>query len=1095
MLPIISLCALGTVSAFKTNADVSITDYYTKFETITNGSFNDLSSTYASNNFSGWSLVNSNTKATTMIIDVEKNYSQYENSTYCISTLSNPGTKDADKKILMINSANKNNNPSSREYSATSTKEGYKSSNITLKKNSYYVLQASFKTDNFPGVASTSFASIYLTGLKDEDGNNMSLSYEMLSSSGWETTFFFISTGNEDQTANLELWLGSKENESFGVAFFDAIYLQHCSENIFYDNYYDSYYKANNFYLNSDKTNTDSNGYTYNYYGENQSYSDSTRPLVQLCEFEKDKTIEPDINLNFEKDNSSSNLVDWKIKEHGVSEFGNAKVIDINSSSIFSATTGYTSFPGSNFGYQNEKALALWTNSGKTGYASVVSKNIEIKANQCYKFTALAKISTLISGSFSFEVRENDSIISNFPALDGRYTLDSVNSTVSSVGSNDYLNKYAEVEIFIQGHDLYDTSVNIVLSLGNSTSEAEGCVVVDDIKVTRATYKEYENANTKLKFNTIKTDQSTLSVPNGYFNTAYNTSKETLYPLTAANWTLSTNPNSTVYSGVINLFDPYFEALKANYDWASTLENPAKNDNEVENVYMMFNPTSSYQSITSGDLSISKGNYYVLSLDYKTIKTSTDKDANLIVNIYDGSTLIYTDTIGSSGNWAPYKAYVYAGERATSLKVTFAFGTKNALSQGYAFIDNVSFETTDSDHFDAAARKSDLSSFMINLDPTNSVSNNISQAYGWTTSGTNGEAGVIKGKNNDSYGYRGHDSIDDGSLENNVLILTTNSTGEIKLTSNIELTLNSDAYYKLTFKILTSLPDYVEDEEITYGAKVLLTNMEETSKFITANDGWKEITMYFHNEDTSSATSKLEFSLTSSDYSNFGYAYLTDVLWSEDDNEKTLKSEFENVSETTGLNDTVFTFTHAATENNENNETEKDNETENKSQNALTIMLYVSSAITGLAIVIAIIAYTLRKIKIKKVTKTSNADYDRRFAISQKAVTIEAEKIRRAEEKEIEGQIADVQAQIKELEDAQKPKNNLSRENGKITKGIEREFKSYAAKRSRLQDKLNMFNEKLENVKSPEYMLSLEKKVSSQMMRERRETSKKAKRS
>ena len=390
LLPLICFFALGITNPTKAKGDSEL-KYYTEFESITNSSFNSISSTYASKDVSGWNLVKGNTKATTMIIDTEKNFSTNSSNPYCISTIENPGTKDPDKKILMINSANTNNNPSSKNYVATSASEGYKSSDITLSKNSYYVLQVSYKTASFSENAST-FASIYVSGLENDLGEEVKLEYEMVSSNIYQTAYFFISTGAEDQKANLELWLGSEDYESFGVVFFDAVYLQKCSENIFYENYYADFYSKNNFIANVNNNNTDKNGYEYNYFATNETYNNSTRPLVSMCELDENKNEFPDYNLDFEKDNSASisSFIDWKLESQ--TEYADAKVININSSEAFKLAVGRNyDYTGSNFKYLNDNALALWTKDSETGNVNVVSKNIEIKAHECIKFRAMEK--------------------------------------------------------------------------------------------------------------------------------------------------------------------------------------------------------------------------------------------------------------------------------------------------------------------------------------------------------------------------------------------------------------------------------------------------------------------------------------------------------------------------------------------------------------------------------------------------------------------------------------------------------------------------------------------------------------------------------
>ena len=51
---------------------------------------------------------------------------------------------------------------------------------------------------------------------------------------------------------------------------------------------------------------------------------------------------------------------------------------------------------------------------------------------------------------------------------------------------------------------------------------------------------------------------------------------------------------------------------------------------------------------------------------------------------------------------------------------------------------------------------------------------------------------------------------------------------------------------------------------------------------------------------------------------------------------------------------------------------------------------------------------------------------------------------------------------------------------GKITKEIEKEFKSYAAAMSKLEEKLAIIDEQISAVSSPEHLIEIEKEVTSE---------------
>lgn len=1103
-MPVLCLSMAQPVQK-NTNADSSVQTHYEEEFSITNGSFDSISSTYSSNNVSGWSLVNSNTGATTMIIDVEKDYEEnYSSQTYALAGLSKqPGKKDSDSKILMINSTNRDNLASSSSFVPNAKNEGYKSSDLTLSANSYYYFQVSFKTLSFNSEKGSPFASIYLSGLQDENGNTLDIEYERLYADEWQTAYIYVATGAVEQTVNLELWLGTKDGlTSSGAVFFDAVYAKKYSQNYFYENYYAEHFDSTNYYLNPEKTNTDLNGNTYTFYGQNENYVSGTRNFNSLCELDESVMTSTDINLDFEKDNSSKldTLVDWTLSSH---QNADARVIDITSKDIFESVVGKNyNYTGTNFKYNNQKALVLWTKNGEKGSISLSSKDISVKAHETLKITALVKASSIVSGSFEFKVKENNTIFTDFPELEEYYTLNEKAVTVSSTSSNSFKNDYQEVSIYLQGHDLYDSSFNIFLSLADET---EGCVVVDNISVEKINYETYDNGSEKLKLN-FSQDQMSASIPNGFFDSAYSTEKTTSYPLSAEGWTLSQKEGATgIYSGVVNTYEKYFNEFKASNDYASSFSNPAKDKTDSNNIFMLYNGVKSYQSIKSTSFSLSE-EYSKITLSLFTQNKNITNKANVTIDIYtDEDVLIFTETLTTSSNWKDdYSAYIKKGENATSCYIVISLGKENAESEGIAYIDNVKLVKSNEEDFNNAVKKSDLSNFLLNLDPTNSINSNITSPLGYTLATTatgNSTGGIIIGKGNDSYGHIKNDgisvsSIDDDSLTTNVLVLNTREANTVSLTSKFNISLSADTYYKLKFRVLTSIPAKVEnpdDESVNnYGVSIGLENMTFAEN-LEFNDGWTECSFYFYNADSSSLSTNLVFSLTALSLDTTGYAYLTDISWEEDD--ETFESAFANAENLDGYGKTIFTAKYdTSTDEEEDTDTDDTTTDSENSTNLFTIFASIASGITGLALIIAFVGIILKNIKIKKVEKVRNEEYDRKITIDKQVVIDKANQIKKEEQQEIENKMNKITLEMKTLEDKQKENIALSRQNnGNITREIEKEFKSYAGKHAKLQDKLNMLNEELENINSAEYMISLQKKITSQITKEKRESLKQAK--
>ena len=158
--------------------------------------------------------------------------------------------------------------------------------------------------------------------------------------------------------------------------------------------------------------------------------------------------------------------------------------------------------------------------------------------------------------------------------------------------------------------------------------------------------------------------------------------------------------------------------------------------------------------------------------------------------------------------------------------------------------------------------------------------------------------------------------------------------------------------------------------------------------------------------------------------------------------------------------------------------TDDEDTSDNTNQNDYTWLLYVSSIITALAIVIAIVGYYLRKIKIKKIETKRKETYDRKGSLHKDAIRQEAEQERAKEVEELEKDIKKFEAELENIENEHKDKVVKLRkdENKVVSKSTEKEFKLFAQKRNVLTEKIDILKHQLENVKSPEYLLSLERK-------------------
>lgn len=1025
--PFSMMAALPTGTSSSSYATAS--EYQESIE-ITNGSFNATSSAYLDGDFSGWTRKWGNTGAKTMVIDIADKYSTNSLNTYYLKE--NPSKKGSDSKILMINSAT-SSPASSKDFTAKS--EYYYSDSLSLDPNSYYEFQVSMKTASFND--STEFGSIYISGLKDENNSDISLCYENETARNWKTYYFYISTGSVSQNITIDLCLGNKEVGSTGVVFFDEVLGVELSENAYYQNI-------------ASKTSDDN----YLETAIDDRYIIDTSAL----------------NFDFEKDNSgyANTLVDWKIENR--TENSHARIIEMNEGN-FEHVTSFT-YPGTDFSKDNKKSLVLWADGG---YIDVLSNPVDISAFGLYKITVRAKTADITEGTFTITARETSDIKDNFSYLSSYSPRLATSTAISSIGSNKFINEYNEMVFYVQGHERYDSKIELLLSLGTSDNHATGAVAIDNITVERVDSNDFKTDGNYLKLTTITDDEDEVeSISNGNFDTASDVNKELTRPVAPANWTISqSSANKKQQTGIINTYAPYFTA--AGFKFANPGNSLNSTTTDVENILMMYNSQLDFQSVTSSTFDISAGSYNDVTFRFKTLGDGSAINVKIVDS--NGIVLRYDKNI-SSESWTDYTCTINAGEASNSLKLIIELGSADNEVSGYAFIDRVELVSSSEETFSSAEHKIDLSGFMLSLDPTDSINYSISSSNAFTGSITVGsigtcKGGIVKGKGNENFEYTDSEGnicpIDDGSLENNVLVIQTHTASTYTLTSNFKLSTESDKYYKLTFRLLTSFPGATgADKDAKYGVKIGLDGFDMIEE-IKSNDGWQEYTILFKSTEAKDAAFK--FSLVSDELKTTGCAYLTDIAWTTIDEEiytaANEKDEFEK---------TLFTSEITSEDDEDTSTGDEDNDSSSNSSIDDSMWLLIPSLITAVALIIAIVGFGLRHVKFKKSDKKSKENYDRNSTASD-VVTNQAKDVQRAEIAKVENEIAEIQKQIDDLELYNKEISTKAREAGKVTAEVQKEFKTFASKRGKLQKQVEELGEHKAMLASPEHLLSIEKKI------------------
>ncbi len=1047
----------------KASAVNETTGYHIENVSVSNSDFTQGGSTYTSgNSLSGWNAIETDNKASGMLISVGNNVDNqdFEDDYYLHH---NPESfYKNDQRIMMINAKT-----ASSESDAKKAFKGYRSSTISLEANSFYTFSVAARTMAHSSDATDVFASIYVSGLKDEDGQEVKLGIERITSSAWKEYYFFIATGNESQSVTLDLYLGTSSEASQGAVFFDHFVATRYSENLFHENLENFGYTADNFESMDNET---------------VFIVDKFLPQYQLIEGSEN------YNFDFEDELTEKALGDkWQIisgKRHNA----NAEIMDIRDRSSISSWTNKTGydFIGDDYSNDNHNGLVLWANEDG-GYIGVKSQDISLNAHDIYKITLNLKLTGIENGSFYVNVSENDKIYSyeqiekEEDNEDNFYTLlSSKTSGFTSNTTNEWKNDYQTIEFYVKGHSLYNSSFNIEFWLGDETTQTKGLAVVDNIKVEYSNYNDFENTTSSNKLELVYEEYENSSTNNGLFNLAQNT--EGKYPLAASNWTATKGNDKLNESGIVYLstneeYDKLYPREK--YDWAGI--NPNSDSETPNNVYMMFNRQPSYQSLQSGTYSLSENSFYKLSFDYYT-QDYLKSISKIKVEISDenGITLFSKSDISSPDKFTKMEIYLHSAEIIShTISVKIYLGEENHEVGGYVYLDNFAFEQMSDmteDTFAVKENKADLTNYLLNLegetDSTPSFTFSVDETFdGSSTSSTLNEGKIVSGKNN-GYGIEN---------ENNILAIKNLTPATSSLTSKYKFTLGENSYYKLTFDLATIFGDEAssaeskdKDHVCEYGVKVNLDGFNEIKGIV----GTRELKTYtiFFNSSTSS-TSAISFSLVSDCEQTLGVALITNLnLASATENEyNTAQTVYGDK-----FGSTVFTSAKADTAEEEPSEDDEDDTDDSTSDSTFdSRWLLISSIIMGVALIIAIVGFILRKIKIKKIERIKNEAYDRKLSLNHDVILKEAQARRDEEVKSLQ-KAKQVLAQDRvELEEKHKEflRENRESSQGKLSREVERAFKKYNNDIARIDEKINILQEKIDFCMTADYLLTIERKI------------------
>ncbi len=976
------------VSNYQRNIDNPVLANFTEVQSsISNNDFTSYSTSTTPYNPNSWTFNNplNNENIKKGVVNVsDSSFSKYKDD-YELKESVTPapgnisaGSDDTLYKHLMINSY------------AGFGRAGYTSSSFTLNANSYYSIAVTVRTND------KAKASIYLSGLSDSkiDASIRSIT----TNESWETYELFIETNAfTSETATLELWLGSKEENDVcqGAVFFNKVSLTRYSETSYRT-------KVNN--------------------------SDTTRSK-NICLFNPIyENVVNNPSFNADSVASDPNAINgWTTIENSYTSDQKCKVITTgNYDANYDTEKGIVN-PGTNYKASDDSILFMYNKT--SGAQGIKSNEFTLKQNELYLISVWAKSDCATGNGATVKLEE---VNENEEDDDEEFTATTATLTTStSLSSNSTTNNWTEYKIFAEGHPLKDTKVTLQLWLGTEESKTTGYVFFDNITVQRISYTDFSDANssgTNATYSYNK-DNTQFTIVNGNFNITQKTEKELTYPLTASNWTLTTDENYNEeynLTGIINTKADQFKMLTdfiTEKNIHTTISNPgltpAQNvagatlENSSNNVLMLGNISTTSQSYKSESISMTAGSYYKLSMLVNTQYegNSLTKGAKITLANSD-FTVKEISNINTNGQWQQIDMFIHVGDMYTSFDLTLAL---NDIS-GYVFFDDVTLNTSTEDEFKATMSDNQYK-LELNLQDSDTFDlrsqsdTPLATLYNWTANNNSETDGVVYGsldtsKNiNEVFAKINNPGSVNG---NNVLALHSINDAYFTLSSAQKIDLSLDKYYKIAIKIKTvnitkETKNYTDSGELVkYGAFIGLDGYDDMFTAIDTErdleDGY--VTYQFLIKPDADAQTFVKLGIGGENNTASGYVFVDDIVVSEL-TEATYNEATENIN-----NHTILLSKQT------DNTPSEDNGDEFTGSKFDWVL--VPSILTSLAIIIAIVGTTIRRFKFTKTPKIKTK-YDRRKTVEVDLDKRERIELRNEIIKELNAEYSDIDNEIKSL--------------------------------------------------------------------------------
>ncbi len=865
---------------------------------------------------------------------------------------------------------------------------GYRTSSaITLEEDSFYRISVLLYTQQTEEIVEKDDddneivvqeetdprASIYLTGLVEDDDELYSQTkYEYFSTLGaWEEYFFYIDT-EESKTVHLQLWLGSRTSSVQGAVFFNNVSIIRYSEDA---------------YVEQVTNLTDDN--------------DDNHNIISL----RHTTTAPFKNNDFE----DVTLGGWTRLVQSTSNPAHQlyKSVDVNSFSKVNDDLTITA-PGTNCSADN--TLALFMYNKVDGYQALESSPITINKQTYYKLTFWAKSDC---GDTAATVKlvdksENDPVDSASLSTSSTVTKD----------SNKFRNDWTKYTFYIYGPATESKEVTAQIWLGTQDSEATGYVFVDDFRLEVVDYETYNTNSSNSNTTSLDLNASSdkYNITNESFNVIETTDKENIFPANPKNWTRSGNISSTTFSGVINTNNEDFNAITFPNNQSPVAPKALPNTNTNNNNVLMIgsvNETNT-QTYTSNAISVGANSCYSFSFYVMTSYARNIENKNYGARVKIGSSDLtlfdYFNIYFTDSNWHRVEVRVKNGlSEAANIAVSLTF--ENTI--GYVFFDKIEARSISQTIYDnTSLLDKDTEYHYVDLSQED-FNNHSYNKYNTSVNGTEvpNNWDTATDNTNATYVNSGIISSDNALIadinpslsgNDNYLYISSLSDTYYGYTSATSYTFESEKYYKISVNVLTRYLNQEEvDEDINYGASIKLTDSSKIMLCgIDTNGVWQTYTIYA--SFTTSLTSKITLALGYVDEITAGEV-LFDNLTIKTITEDEYIEEY-NIADP----NKIATFIDY-TEPKDEEETEEDEPWSNEFD-----WFIIPSLLTGLAIIIAIVGFYVRKIRFNRKPKVKT-NYDRRKTLDKDIDRREKIALRQQIIDELNNEITSIDKEIEEF--------------------------------------------------------------------------------